>query len=59
MEREILKKAAVFYAPEGIFAKEAEYLQGTNNIRVYSGATADVSSDRALSSDAGEQQCVL
>ncbi len=59
LEREILKKAAVFYAPEGIFAKEAEYPQGTSKVRVYSGATEDVSSDRALSSDAGEYQCVL
>jgi transposase len=46
MEREILKKAV-------FFAKEAD------KIWVYSGATEDVSSDRALSSDAGEHQCVL
>ncbi|WP_445372073.1 transposase [Methylomonas sp. HW2-6] len=53
MEREILKKAAVF------FAKEAEYPQGTSKVRIYSGATEDVSRDRAVSSDAGEHQCLL
>jgi transposase len=53
MERERLKKAAVF------FAKEAEYPQGTSKVWVYSGATEDVSSNRTLSRDAGEYQCVL
>ncbi|PKD38515.1 hypothetical protein U737_18325 [Methylomonas sp. LW13] len=53
MEREILKKAAVF------FAKEAEYPQGTSKVRVYSRAREDVSSDRTVSSDAGEYQRLL
>ncbi|MCK9605333.1 MAG: transposase [Methylomonas sp.] len=53
MEREILKKAAIF------FAKETEYPRGTSKVRVYSRATEDVSSDRAVSSDAGKYQRLL
>ena len=53
MERELLKKAAVF------FAKETEYPRGTSKVRVYSRATEDVSSNRGVSSDAGKYQRLL
>lgn len=59
MERDILKKAAVFYAPEGIFAKDAGYPGGTSKIRVYPEATEDLSCYRVMSCDAGQHQCFL